>query len=333
MDIIYDQNQMISQTLDPVSTKLHDIVLRHSKDKFVRIVPITSCDDKGYYVMTELLDPLTVFCASNEIIAKNGQKYYKNSFRIRVPKLINHHAHNHDIISEPSNNTDADANDNNKFHDSFEDIISEEEDISDQYQNIPQEITQEKPQEKTQESLILIDRLNKFQRGLTDRIKYMMMIPDYDNKNSFGLTMNTIKIGNTIKYKNIIEYQNKKNNFCFNVVKQVLMKCRCKLLLKINYLLITETNVILNIRIVRIIPDNLDNLSMSTKINIISEINSLSSRNAEKYNALDTVPKLSHISKNDTKKDLMKLFNLPLNTSAYNKSKSRNMASTIKNVN
>ena len=94
----------------------------------------------------------------------------------------------------------------------------------------------------------LIDKLNLYQRGLTNRIRYITMIPVYTDKRSFKLHISTIKLDGKIKYKNIIEYQNKKNNFTYGIVKLILMNCRCRLLLKVRYLLITKDNVILNIQ-------------------------------------------------------------------------------------
>jgi len=272
---------LISQTLDPLTTVLHDVELRHTKDKVSRLLPITTTDNKGYYVMTDLLEPKSVFCATDEVTDGHSKKRFVNSFR-----LYQHQSKQHDVQDDVQDN-----------------------------------------------STLLIDKLNKFQRGLTDRIRYMMLIPQYTDKKSFGLRMNTIRLNNIIKYKNIIEYQNKKNNFGFDVVKQVLMGCHCRLLLKINYLSITESNVVLNINVVRIIPEDLDNLSMNTKISIMGELNNVSSSNAEKYQTLDSVPKMTHVSKTTTKNDLMKIFNITSPaTYAKNNNKSKYRSFTVQNV-
>lgn len=277
-----DQRQLISQTLDSAVTKLHDVVLRHAKDRFDRLVPITTSDDKGYYFMTNPLEPKTVFCSTKEIIGKNGKRSYINGFTLRTPKLSE--TVNDDGLKDKDNDyaSNSDSHDEGQYSAKCND---------------------------KQESKILIDRLSAFQKGLIERLKHMMLIPQYNDKKSFNLRINTIKLDNTIKYKNIIEYQNKRNNFSFDIVNQVLMKCRCRLLLKINYLKITNTTTILNIRIVRIMPNDLDNLSMSTRINVISELNYISSRNAEKYNDLNSIPKFKVTSKAEVKKDLMRLFN------------------------
>ena len=339
-----NQTQLVNQTLDPSLAKLHDVVLRHNKDKFDRLVPITASDDKGYYFMTEFLEPQSVFCSTNEIIDKNGKKCYKHGFTLRTPKPRVNSSQYDKSIGDTTTNTD---NTLDNESDNKSDIESDVESKIESFENegdIQNNIHTEKTNKienlestnkienlestnkiENLESSIIIDRLNKLQRGITDRIQYMMMIPHYECKKSFNLGINTIKINNTIKYKNIIEYQNKRNNFYFDIVKQVLIKCRCKLLLKVNYLMITNTNVILNIRLVRIYPDNLDNISMSNKIHINNELNYVSSKNAEKYNELNDVPKFTKVSKADAKNNLMKLFNITTQPSIHNKQKFKNM--------
>ena len=357
---------LINQTLDPISLHINDIILRQYKDITHRLIPITSSDNKGYYVMTELLAPKSVFCTSNKITDSNGKNHYINKFRLTVPKYtienvneininnetnienesLNNNISNVNTTSESS--TDFDIENVNEIDINNETNISNEIDINNET-NISNEIDINNETDISNENEIIDDtltlihqsvhindKLNKFQRGFTDRIRYMMFIPQYNDKKSFGLKIRTIKINNIVKYKNIIEYQNKKNNFSYNVIKQVLMNCCCRLLLKINYIMISNTNVVLNIRLVRILPDNLDRLSQSTKLYIMGELNALSCKNIEKYRKLDRSysddydqSKMYHRtqSKTDTKNELMKLFNIPKTIST---TKSRN-ANVYKN--
>src|SRR5579872_5040003 len=77
---------LVNQTLDPMSLHINDVVLRQYKGTIQKLIPITSSDNKGYYVMTESLAHKSVFCNTNKIIDKNGKTHYINKFRLTIPK-------------------------------------------------------------------------------------------------------------------------------------------------------------------------------------------------------------------------------------------------------
>jgi hypothetical protein len=132
----------------------------------------------------------------------------------------------------------------------------------------------------------LVDKLNEFKKGITNRIKYRTIIPEYEDQKSYILNLKTIKIDDEILFSNIIEFENKKNNFSYSIVSKVLALCKYKLLLKIESLSITHTNVYFNIRLVRIYPESLDTLPDDIHIHIYNNLNSVIIDNINRYEKL-----------------------------------------------
>ena len=85
MYVNYDTLQISNQSLDPQFTKIHDIILKHDIS-MQRIVPLSTQEDKGYYIMTEFLEPRTIFCSSKKIIMENNKAHYVHDFRLRIKK-------------------------------------------------------------------------------------------------------------------------------------------------------------------------------------------------------------------------------------------------------
>lgn len=328
MYVNYDILQVTSQSLDPQTTNIHDVILKHDCG-MDRIVPISTHDNKGYYVMTESLESGTIFCSSKKITLKNNKNYYVHEFRLRIKNqaAINTNCNLIKIDPCESPSVDPQYNHNilkNPYHADFDgdDMqICVPQSVQTQIElNGIEDVTRHKEVHIDDNSNItnnndnysktLIDKLSNYQRGLTDRIRYIMMIPEYKDKKSFQLHLSTIKLDGKIKYKNIIEYQNKKNNFTYDIVKNVLMNCRYRLLLKIRYLLITNNNVIMNIQLVRIFPENLDTLQSIFKLMITSELNAFTIRNLEKYNELNTPTNTHNVTKQKTKDSLKKLLKI-----------------------
>jgi hypothetical protein len=307
--------QHTSQDLDPMTVKFRDSHIQHIKDKIERIVPITTQDNKSYYVMTELLPPGSVYFTSKCINAKDGKRYYINTFILHPKKstsdINTDTGSSADIGSDIDTDTDIDTDsgigsdiDNNNINNdnnTTKNNINNDNVNVNNNSNISDTIT----------TNVLTHKLGAFQRGMTDRIKYMMMIPSYADKKTFALGLNTIKINNTILYRNIIEFQNKKNNFSYSTVKSVLANCKYRLLLKVVGLLVTSTNVLLSIRLVRIYLDNLDPLPPGIKLNILSELNTHESHNLQRYNELNIIQMQYTTTKKQTKDDLLKIFHIP----------------------
>jgi hypothetical protein len=156
----------------------------------------------------------------------------------------------------------------------------------------------------------LITKLNNFKRGITDRIKFLTLIPSFPEQTSYVLTYKTFKSDNSVKFSNIIEYQNKINNFSYKIVSNLLKLCRYKLLLKINSITITHSNVFLNIDLVRILPESLDPLESHDKLHIINELNYKFYSNILKYNNLEQFIKKEKSSKTNVKTELKKILHL-----------------------
>ncbi|VBB18354.1 hypothetical protein YASMINEVIRUS_817 [Yasminevirus sp. GU-2018] len=295
-----------SQTLDPQKTSLHDVVIRHNKAEIERLVPISTNDNKGYYVMTDTMDPCSVFCHTKEITTKTGAKFMNTTF-----KLVNR-THRDDKNEKEENRT---VNKHKKY-DSDEEDEDEKPKKKSSVSVKAKEVEQNEAKTPAGE---LIEKLNTFMEGLTERIKYMMMIPETEKKKSFQLTINTIKLDKTIKYRNIIGLNEKKDNVDLACLRDVLRLCRYRLLLKINYLLVTQKTVLLNMRLVRVLPESLDPLPTTTKLNILSEFNKSLAKSVDKYNELANVVDTSHVSKQQAKDDIKKLLRIPTTVSTTKK--------------
>lgn len=222
----YTINDVISQNLDYNNVTLNNMIIKSQNSVTRRFIPITSDDNKGYYVLIENLDPSSVFCSSKDITY-----ICPYSGKEKTNKIYNFNLRN---VNDVNKNI---SNDN------------------------------------------IIDKLNNFRKGIMNRLKYITMLPNYDDNKYYGVKINSIRINNKLLYKNIIEYDGNKNNFSFNIIRNVLINCNCKLLLKINYLIISPTDTTLDIRIVRIYPESLDTLENDTQIMILDTLHERTNKN------------------------------------------------------
>jgi hypothetical protein len=154
----------------------------------------------------------------------------------------------------------------------------------------------------------LFENLNAFKRGLTNRIKYLMKIPEYSDDLSVSMTARTIKIKNTLLFNNIIEYNGLKNNFGFGHLKQIIKFCKNKLLIRIDGLEITAKNVYLNITLFRVYPESIDVLDSTTKLALLETLNTESVKNMEKYNDFNHIVKGRSSRKHFVKDELVRLL-------------------------
>ena len=161
------------------------------------------------------------------------------------------------------------------------------------------------------QSNIVIKNLNSFVEGLTKRLKFIMLIPQIHQKKSYILSLNTAKLNGHIIYKNIIEIDGHKNNLNLLSLKEILMNSSFRILLRINYLLITIKSVILNISLVRVFPISLASLSTTSRLGILGEINKTLINSVNKYNELACVADTSRISKKDASNEIIKLLRIP----------------------
>jgi hypothetical protein len=156
----------------------------------------------------------------------------------------------------------------------------------------------------------LIDRFNVFLKGLTDRVKFLMMIPQYQDKTVYYPKVNTIRIEGSTKLKNIIEYLGKKTNFHHRDVNRILLHCRCKFLFHIMSISITVNNVHLNTKIVRIYPENFDTLNLHDRVHTMNEINRVTIKNNALFNDLDNITEKRTASKRSVRDELKQLVSL-----------------------
>jgi len=284
-----------SEDLLPANVIINDdVIIKHVEQQIHRTMLISNSQKKPYYFMTEYIDPGFIYHVVSKRTSGTGQTYNLYNFILKSKTRINQkenpqHDTNDDINKE--NDNSLCQNTNVDFH--------QDQDINDNDvgQNINNDV------------MILIDRLNCFKRGLTERIKYRTMIPkDYPDQKVYYMSARTIKLDCVTKLKNIIEFQDLKNNFNSKTVSNVLRYCRCKLLLKIDSVTITHTNVFLNICLIRIFPENFDSLRGDTKLYIFKELNFTTTKNINTYNNLNCIVRKRASTKAQVRKELMNLM-------------------------
>ena len=163
---------------------------------------------------------------------------------------------------------------------------------------------------ESSESQNIITRLNVFKRGITDRIRYRMMIPQYPEQKSYILTLKTIKLDDRVKFSNILEYKKLKNNFGFRTVSNILSTCRYKLLFRIESVTLTHSNVFLDTTLVRIFPESLESLESNDKLYILNELNAVTVKNINQYNELNRFTRKQRSSKDQVRLELKKILSI-----------------------
>jgi hypothetical protein len=154
----------------------------------------------------------------------------------------------------------------------------------------------------------LLEKLNKFKRGITNRMKYLMKIPEFSDKSNISMLAKTIYLNDSIILSNIIEYKGMRNNFSFGHLKQILKVCRYKLLIRIDGLDISDKDVYLQATLVRVYPENIDALDSMTKITMLESLNTSSMKNMQRYSELNHIEKNKRTSKKNVKSELTKLL-------------------------
>jgi hypothetical protein len=297
-----------------------DVIIRHNNNEIHRIVSISNSLKKTYYFMTDPIQP--GYCKLNVTnkTSSMGQKYTRYNFVIKSKISIRKNDENkneqqqieqQDIEQQDIGQQETEQQENGQHE------IGQQE--TEQHENGQQEIGQQEIEQQkielSQERIIkecieaknFIDKLNQFKRGLTNRVRYRMMIPqNYPDQTLYYVSAKTIKLNNEIKLKNIIEYQNFKNNFSSRIVSNILRNCKCKLLFRIDSFTVTHTNVYLDICLVRIFPENFDALRANDKTYVLSELNSLTTKNINTYNKLNNIKNVHGKTKQEVQKELMK---------------------------
>jgi hypothetical protein len=159
------------------------------------------------------------------------------------------------------------------------------------------------------ELLELIQKLNKFKHGITDRMKYMMKIPEYDehDNNMYNINADMITINKERKFRNILQIKEDKNNIDPYSVMEVLKACKCEFLFHIKSVLVSENIVKLSMRMVRIYPESLDTLNGKTKIVIVRQLNNSFVPNVS-LDDLNNIRTNKMARKQEVKDELKKMF-------------------------
>jgi hypothetical protein len=154
-----------------------------------------------------------------------------------------------------------------------------------------------------------INRLNSFKKGLIDRIKFLMQVPEnLSDQSMYYMNVNMIKIGNDKKLRNIIEYNDVINNMSVSSMITILKYCRCKLLFQINSLDLLQKGAYLNIRLVRVYPEIIDLIPDDKKMYVLSELSSSNIRSIVHNNTMHSIAKTNPVSKYCVRDELKRLL-------------------------
>lgn len=290
--------EKINENLDPETIHIHDdVMVRHIKHKMQRMVQVSNASIKPYYFMTDYLEPGTVRCNIINKKSVSGHPYTKYTFVLRSKVYANpiHDSDDVDKRNDIEGNLDKENEVDQKTYptdkEMYPDVIDENNYVVD-------------PSAQN-----LIDRLNGFKRGITNRIKYRMMIPpDYPDQTIYRFGAKVIKLDNITKLNNIIEYRGDKNNFNSTEVSSILRKCKCKFLFKINGIIITHTNVYFDMSLTRIYPESLDPLQGFDRLHMLNVLNHQSNKNINAYLNLNYAKYERPNSKVNVKSELKRLL-------------------------
>ena len=267
-------NIMTSQILDARTVKIEKTHIIKKNNHIEHFVPFLAPDSSGYYIMTDILEANSFKFSKKQFASASGKKFEKIYFKIAYAQHKNP-----DEIKETNN----DENENEKKVESY---------------NIKQ----------TNMTTFVLS-LNKFLSETVKRLKHIMHIPPFRETNSFGIHINTIRLGKKEMYRNIVEYDHTKNNLSVRTLIDVFRVCSCRGLFKINGMNITDKLVYLNIRLVRLYPISIDALDPIAKNEFLRELNSRSSDNVIKYSILTTEIDKERLTKDEAKNKLMSIFN------------------------
>jgi hypothetical protein len=288
-----------NENLDPLTITLQNMTLM----KNTRIIPLVNKNNKKYFFMTDYMEPNSIYCSVKHKIYE-GKKYDQINFtmykKINNVKSDIKHVDIKYITNDNSNNENIN-NENN---------INNNEIKCDEQNNDIIQIYEEKDNDKEKETdiNILIDKFNIFKRGITNRIKYIMKIPNYEDSNVYYSKTEIIYVDKTKKLKNIIEYDDIINNLHCDDVNTILSKCRCKFLFHISSIKISDTDVMLGLKLVRIYPETLDILNIIEKTYILNQIKGANFNASEFYNGLDIHTKTKQKSKKIVVDELKRLI-------------------------
>lgn len=155
-----------------------------------------------------------------------------------------------------------------------------------------------------------LNNLNKFKSSIIDKIKYITTIPISDIKdNKTRFTINTHKdIDNKYILKDFLHYDNCKTSISVKLLKIILSKCECKLLIKIKGLLLTSKHTYLKLQIMKIYPESIDNLDIIHKTKILKLLHSKIYENINSLKKIGRYTIKKYSSKKNVKDELVSLL-------------------------
>lgn len=149
----------------------------------------------------------------------------------------------------------------------------------------------------------IINKLNEFKKGLTNRLKYLMKIPTYKDSKYYLMRINNNGKG---ILTNILLWENKILDLPSHMLVDILSDNR--LLIHIMSLTITDDSVYLNLRLSRVILESIHSLNSNDRFKLLKNINFQSTENLNQLKNLEDVNvNKKFTSKNQLKDQLKKI--------------------------
>jgi hypothetical protein len=228
---------MANGKLDANDMVLKDIFCKKSFDKTTTIIDIKSTDDKNFYYTSDYLEPGSIMLFNTTINYTSEYDNKPGSFK--KPVLL---------LRLPTSKYLSKK--------SLGEYTSDE--IKHNYKTTDE----------------LIKNIQDVTKELIERLSLIMKVKQYTERSAIKLNIEQINSkSNAGRIKNIIELNGKTYSIGVNNLLNVLDSCQCKIVIHISCIYSTENGNVLDIRLMKIIPKNLDKMSFFNKKMLFDEFN------------------------------------------------------------
>lgn len=286
------------EDLVPNNVVIKDDIVSHEVDgKINRRVPIRNEEDKGYYIMTEYLSPGSLTFIQRDD-TKNGKYVVKmvNSVKRKELRQYGYYKTSDDYSDSKARPTKI----SKRNIDS--DTESDSDTVRDYKCNINKDINEDAKLDN-----LMVD-LNKFTQGLVNRLKYIMKVHEVTKTDTMYFKVRTIKLDNQIMLNNIVEYKDMKNNMTVELTKKILRYCRCRLLIRLDWLNISAVKSSLSMTLVRIYPETLTPIHPDTRTLIMNSLSAQLNKQITNITSINNMQVVKKVKKQDVKDELLKLI-------------------------
>jgi len=265
---------MTSQ-IDPNDLILKDIFYKKGTNNVTTIIDIKNNNDKNYYYTSDYLEPGSISLINKTIEYTSNYDNKQSSFNKQVL-----------ILRMPTSK--------HLSRKSLGDYTNEE-------------LTQ-----KYKTTSDLIKNINDVSKELSERLALIMKVSEHKETNTIKFNIDQIKLKSGNKYKNIFELNGKVYSISSNSLINVLDSCQCKIMIHISSIYSTQNGNIFDIRLLRVVPKNIDNMPFLNKKMLFDEFNENTNNNfsqLKRFESFDVSDKV-FISKKTINNKIKKILNL-----------------------